>query len=60
MAGNAQTTNPLRDCPVCRATGKVESRLPARKQVCPECGGRGRVTPTRREQLLGKTKPEAQ
>src|SRR5262245_29384951 len=57
IIGNAHTTNPLHDCPVCRATGRVESRLPARKRVCLECGGRGRVTPIRREQLIKRMKP---
>jgi hypothetical protein len=46
----------LPDCPKCKATDKVDSRLPLRKQACSECGGRGRVTPLRREQLLKRVK----
>jgi hypothetical protein len=42
----------LRECPVCEGRGDVPSRLPFRRKVCPECGGTGHVTPTRREQLL--------
>jgi DnaJ-class molecular chaperone len=42
----------LTDCPKCKATGKVDSRLPFRKQVCPECGDSGRVTPTKRVKLI--------
>ncbi len=30
--------------------------LPFRRKVLPECGGTGRVTPTRREQLLREKK----
>ena len=58
MVGKVHTTHSLHDCPVCKATGKVESRLPGRKRVCPECGGRGRVTPIRREQLIKRMKLE--
>jgi hypothetical protein len=36
------------------AIGRVASRLPGRKKVCPECGGTGYVTPIRRQQLLKK------
>ena len=45
----------LTDCPTCRATGKVESRLPFRQKTCHDCGGRARVTPTKREQILQRT-----
>jgi len=44
----------LTQCPACNGTGHVPSRLPFRKNLCPECGGIGQVTPTRREQLLQK------
>jgi DnaJ-class molecular chaperone len=33
------------DCPVCKARGKVPSRLPFRFKLCPKCGGRGRIIP---------------
>jgi len=49
MVGNAHTTNVLHDCPSVGRRARFEGRLPARKRVCPECGGRGRVTPIRRE-----------
>ena len=58
MVGNAHTTNVLHDCPSVGRRARFESRLPARKRVCPECGGRGRVTPIRREQLLKRMKVE--
>jgi len=46
----------IRDCSVCRATGRVDSRLPFRKKICGECGGTGKVSAARREQLLKKSK----
>jgi hypothetical protein len=33
----------LTDCPTCRATGKVESRLPFRQKTCGDCGGHARI-----------------
>jgi len=48
----------LTDCPKCKATGKIESRLPFRKQVCPECSGRGRVTLIKRIKLLKRLERE--
>jgi DnaJ-class molecular chaperone len=42
----------LADCPTCRATGRVESRLPFRQKTCEDCGGKARITPARREQIL--------
>ena len=59
MARNAHIVNPLTDCPVCEATGRVASRLPGRKKVCPECGGTGHVNFKRRQQLLKKIKRPA-
>jgi DnaJ-class molecular chaperone len=50
MPAKAKTINT--DCPVCKATGRVESRLPGRKRICPECGGTGKVPARRRELLL--------
>jgi hypothetical protein len=44
------------DCPLCNATGYVESRLPGRKKLCGECGGRARVTAVKREQVLKRMK----
>jgi hypothetical protein len=41
-----------------QATGRVESRLPGRKRVCPECGGTGKVSTLQREALLKKMKSE--
>jgi DnaJ-class molecular chaperone len=32
----------LTDCPICKATGRVQSRLPFRKKICGECGGTGK------------------
>jgi DnaJ-class molecular chaperone len=46
----------LTECPVCQGKGDVPSRLPFRRKACPECGGTGHVTPTRREQLIQKEK----
>ena len=43
------------DCPVCKASGRVES-LPFRKKICGECGGTGKVSAHRCEQLLKRTK----
>ena len=45
-------TDPLSDCPACRATGYVESRLPGRKKRCDECGGKARITLAKREQII--------
>ena len=59
MARNAHTINPLHDCPTCKTTGHVASRLPFRQRVCPECGGTGHVSLKRREQLLKKAKERA-
>jgi DnaJ-class molecular chaperone len=42
------------DCPFCKGKGTVPSRLPFRTKPCDHCGGRGVVTPIRREQLLAK------
>ena len=56
MARNAHIVSPLTDCPVCEATGRVPSRLPGGKKVCPECGGTGHVKFQRRQQLLAKLK----
>jgi DnaJ-class molecular chaperone len=44
------------DCPICKATGRVQSRLPFRKKICAECSGTGKVTALRREQLLRRAK----
>jgi DnaJ-class molecular chaperone len=46
----------LTECPVCQGKGDVPSRLAFWRKVCPECGGTGHVSPTRREQLLKKKK----
>lgn len=43
-------------CPVCEGKGTVESRYPFRRKPCSHCGGRGIVTPVRRQQLLAKLK----
>ena len=40
------------DCPICDGKGTVLSRLPYRTKPCDQCGGRGVVTPIRRQQLL--------
>jgi len=32
----------LTDCPICKATGRLQSRLPFRKKICGECGGTGK------------------
>src|SRR5262245_37649705 len=53
MAPKAST---LADCPTCRATGKVESRLPFRQKTCDDCGGRARVTLVKRDQILKRSK----
>jgi hypothetical protein len=34
----------------------LQSRLPFRKKICGECGGTGKVTALRREQLLRRAK----
>src|SRR5262245_25538371 len=52
----ATKTPTLADCPTCRATGKVESRLPFRQKTCDDCGGRARITVARREQILKRSK----
>jgi len=44
------------DCPFCEGKGTVPSRLPFRTKTCDQCGGRGVVSPTRRQQLLAKMK----
>jgi DnaJ-class molecular chaperone len=44
------------DCPICKATGRVDSRLPFRKKICNECGGTGKISALRREQLLKRAK----
>src|SRR5262245_11152856 len=59
MAGSGHTINRLHDCPTCKATGRVESRLPFRQKVCPQCGGTGHVSLMRREQLLKRVKERA-
>jgi DnaJ-class molecular chaperone len=51
--------NPLVDCPVCEATGKVAGRLSGHKKLCPECGGSGRISLIKREMLL-KCKKESE
>jgi RecJ-like exonuclease len=56
MARNAHIVNPLTDCPICGATGWLDSRLPGRKKVCPVCGGTGHVNFKGRQQLLAKLK----
>jgi len=43
-----------------QSTGQVESRLQFRKKALPDCGGRGIVTPIRREQLLKKLNAKQQ
>jgi DnaJ-class molecular chaperone len=43
-------------CPNCDGRGTVPSRLPFRTKPCEQCGGRGVVTPVRRQQLLVKLK----
>src|SRR5262245_2629530 len=48
----------LTDCPTCRATGRVESRLPFRQRICGDCGGKARITPAKRELILKRTKQE--
>jgi hypothetical protein len=48
-------TDPLSDCPACRAKGYVESRLPGRKKICDECGGRARITSARCELIIKRT-----
>jgi DnaJ-class molecular chaperone len=55
MATKAPT---LTDCPTCRATGKVESRLPFRQKTCDDCGGRARITLAKRDQILKRSKQE--
>jgi DnaJ-class molecular chaperone len=55
------TKNPtLTDCPTCRATGKVESRLPFRQKTCGDCGGRARITPAKLEQIIKRTAAKEQ
>ena len=44
------------DCPICRGTGRVESRLPFRKKTCDECAGTSKVPALRREVLLMRMK----
>jgi len=56
MATKAPT---LTDCPTCRATGKVESRLPFRQKTCDDCGGRARVTPAKRDQIMKRSQQES-
>ena len=55
MATKAPT---LADCPTCRATGRVDSRLPFRQKVCDDCGGRARITLAKREQIFKRLKQE--
>jgi DnaJ-class molecular chaperone len=43
-------------CLNCVGRGAVPSRLPFRSKPCDQCGGRGVVTPVRRQQLLAKLK----
>jgi hypothetical protein len=43
-----------------KVRGTVPSRLPFRTKPCDQCGGRGIVTPIRREQLLAKMKRKRQ
>jgi len=55
------TKNPgLADCPTCRATGRVDSRLPFRQKVCVDCGGKARIAPAKREQILKRLKQREQ
>jgi DnaJ-class molecular chaperone len=42
------------DCPVCKATGRIDSRLPFRKKDCGECGGTGKIAALRRKVLIRK------
>jgi len=42
----------LTDCPKCKPPARSMVGCPSISRVCPECGGGGRVTPLRREQLL--------
>jgi len=46
-------------CPACDGRRGVPSRLPFRTKHCDHCGGRGVVTPIRRQQLLAKLKRTA-
>jgi len=48
----------LTDCPTCRATGCVDSRSPFRQKTCVDCGGKARISPARREQIMKRTKRE--
>jgi DnaJ-class molecular chaperone len=50
----------LADCPTCRATGRVESRLPFRHKVCDDCGGKARITVAKHEQILERLKERPQ
>jgi RecJ-like exonuclease len=43
-------------CPNCEGRGTVPSRLPFRRKPCHQCGGKGVVTPIRRQQLIAKVK----
>jgi len=44
------------ELPTCRATGKVDSRLPLRQKTCDDCSGRARVTLAKRDQILKRSK----
>jgi DnaJ-class molecular chaperone len=54
-----ETKSPsLTDCPTCRATGRVDSRLPFRQKTCDDCGGKARITVPKRKQILKRLKQE--
>jgi hypothetical protein len=44
--------NDFHVCPCCGGSGRIPSRLPARTRPCDDCGGKGIVTPIKRQQLL--------
>jgi hypothetical protein len=58
MTRNSHIRKSIAGLPCVQATGRVESRLPGRKRICPECGGTGKVSTLRREALLKKMKSE--
>jgi hypothetical protein len=58
MPRKVHSVDQLDDCPVCQATGRVESRLPFRTKVCEACGGRARITAERRQALLKRMAKE--
>jgi DnaJ-class molecular chaperone len=51
-----KTLTEFHQCPACDGKGTVPSRLPFRTKPSEHCGGRGVVTPIRRQQLLAKLK----